>query len=82
MVFSGKSKKFPDPGRNLHISCHTAEPYLLIPSYEAKHTNQINTNEPTKRSHQKTIRKNGIIRNSKMISNKSKETNISNGMVF
>ena len=25
--FPGKSKKFPDPGRFLHISYHTAEPY-------------------------------------------------------
>ena len=27
MVFPSSFKKIPDPGRNLHISYHTADPY-------------------------------------------------------
>ena len=34
LVFPGKSKKFPDPGRNLQISYHTAEPYLIFLFFE------------------------------------------------
>ena len=30
LAFPDKSKNLPDPGRNLHISYHTAEPWQLI----------------------------------------------------
>ena len=29
-AFSGKAKNSPDPGLNLHISYHTAEPYDVL----------------------------------------------------
>ena len=34
LVFPGKSKKFPDPGRNLSLSYHTAAPYSMNSQFD------------------------------------------------
>ena len=36
LALPGKSKMSPDPGRNLHIACHTAEPYSNYEVYRSE----------------------------------------------